>query len=116
MNDLKEGHTYVVEIPYDKFTKYQGKIYTAFGKGIYKGPFIGPYHYYLWDVTVYLRGTNIKFDRNDCDYLGVLLLHQRNSCYDLEEIRDTAKRARQQMEQRALNKILKRLVNHEFQW
>lgn len=116
-NRLKEGHTYVLEIPYDKFTKYQGNRYTAFGKGIYKGTFhSGSYHYYLWDVTVYLRGTNIIFDRNDVNELGVLLLHQRNTFYDLEEIKNNAKRARQQMEQRALNKILKGLVNEHFQW
>ena len=36
--------------------------------------------------------------------------------YDLEEIRENGKRARQNMEQRALDIILKRLVNENFQW
>jgi hypothetical protein len=40
--------------------------------------------------------------------------------YDIEpfkyEIKRMAEKARQQMEQRALDKILKRLVNEEFQW
>jgi hypothetical protein len=36
--------------------------------------------------------------------------------YDLEEIREMAQKARQQMEARAINIILKRLVNEEFQW
>jgi hypothetical protein len=36
--------------------------------------------------------------------------------YDLEEIRENGKRARQNMEQRALDKILKRLVNETFEW
>jgi hypothetical protein len=35
--------------------------------------------------------------------------------YDLEEIRENGKRARQNMEQR-LDIILKRLVNEHFQW
>jgi hypothetical protein len=36
--------------------------------------------------------------------------------YDLEEIRENGKKARQTMEQRALDKILKRIVNENFQW
>ena len=36
--------------------------------------------------------------------------------YDLEEIRENGKKARQQMEQRALDKILKSIVNENFQW
>ena len=36
--------------------------------------------------------------------------------YDIEEIRDNAKKAVQSMEQRSLNLILKRLINEEFEW
>lgn len=36
--------------------------------------------------------------------------------YDLEEIREDGKQARQAMEQRALNIVLKRLVNENFEW
>ena len=36
--------------------------------------------------------------------------------YDLEEIRENGKKARQTMEQRALDKILKRIVNENFEW
>ena len=36
--------------------------------------------------------------------------------YDLEEIKENGKKARQNMEQRALDKILKRLVNETFEW
>ena len=113
---LKENRVYVVEIPYHRFTHYQGKTYTAFGKGVYRGEFgKGPHYYYLWDVHIYLRGTNIKFTRDDVEYLGALLLDSI-LVHDFEEIRVKAKRARQQMEQRSLNIILKRLVNEEFQW
>jgi hypothetical protein len=53
---LIKNHTYVVEIPYHTFTRHNGNRYTAFGKGRYKGEYAkGPRHYYLWDVTVYLR-------------------------------------------------------------
>ena len=116
-NQLKVGRTYVVEIPYHTFTRYNGKTYTAFGKGRYKGEYAkGPRHYYLWDVTVYLRNTNISFTRDDVDYLGALSLDSNNIFHDWEEIREKSKRARQQMEQRSLNMILKKLVNEEFQW
>ena len=36
--------------------------------------------------------------------------------YDIEYIKENAQRAIQQMEQRSLNMILKRLVNEEFEW
>lgn len=36
--------------------------------------------------------------------------------YDLEEIIKNGKKARQDMEQRALNIVLKRLVNETFEW
>jgi ABC-type oligopeptide transport system substrate-binding subunit len=36
--------------------------------------------------------------------------------YDWDKIRDDARNARHNFEQRALNQILKRLVNEEFQW
>jgi hypothetical protein len=36
--------------------------------------------------------------------------------YDLESIKMNSQKAKYNMEQRALKKILKRLVNEEFQW
>lgn len=36
--------------------------------------------------------------------------------YDLEEIIENGKKARQNMEQRALDTILKRIVNENFEW
>ena len=36
--------------------------------------------------------------------------------YDVEKIRENSQKAIQTMESRALNMILKRLVNEEFQW
>ena len=36
--------------------------------------------------------------------------------YDLQEIRDNSRKAREAMEKRALDKILKRLVNENFEW
>ena len=36
--------------------------------------------------------------------------------YDIEEIRDNAKKAIQSFEQRSLNLILRRLINEHFEW
>ena len=39
-----------------------------------------------------------------------------DTVYDLEEIRENGKKAIEAMEQRALNKILKSIVNENFEW
>jgi hypothetical protein len=36
--------------------------------------------------------------------------------YDIEEIRENGQKARQAMEKRSLDKILKKLVNENFEW
>jgi hypothetical protein len=41
---------------------------------------------------------------------------QDDMYYDLNKIRENANKAREQMEKRALNKILKELVNETFEW
>ena len=38
------------------------------------------------------------------------------SFYDVEEIRENAQKAREQMEDRALKKVLKQIVDEEFEW
>ena len=48
--------------------------------------------------------------------LGLYYYTDDDEFYDVEYIRDNAKRAIQSMENRTLNMILKRLVNEEFQW
>ena len=57
----------------------------------------------------YFTHNNTKFIFTEFDYY-----------YDVKEfkreIKRIAEKARQQMEQRTLDKILKRLVNEEFQW
>ena len=44
------------------------------------------------------------------------IFSQYYTFYDLEEIRENGEKARQRMEQRSLDIILKRLVNENFQW
>ena len=56
-------------------------------------------------VNIFFVCNNKNHLFNECDYY-----------YDLEEIKRNAEKARQKMEQRSLNIILKRLVNEEFEW
>ena len=44
------------------------------------------------------------------------LFYENDYYYDPEQIRDNAKKARDKMEHRSLNMILKKLVNEHFQW
>ena len=83
-------------------------------KNIVNAIFMGSYndkHLYFSEFKCYNR--KIKHG------IFVLYIHNNFKYYDynnVEEIREKSKRARQQMEQRSLNMILKRLVNEEFQW
>ena len=58
------------------------------------------------------HGVNMIFERSTTFYL----FHKEDYYYDAEKIRENAQKAKQSMEQRALNMILKKVVNEEFQW
>ena len=67
----------------------------------------GPRHFHdfgssesVWFIR---RGFNIEFDRDD-------------TFYDAAEIEEKAQKSRQQMEKRALDMILKRVINETFEW
>ena len=62
-----------------------------------------------------------------CGFMNIQNITAKTTCkyytfnttdlyYDLELIKKNAEMAKYNMEQRALKKILKRLVNEEFQW
>jgi hypothetical protein len=67
----------------------------------------GPRHFHDYGSSEYAwfvkKGIHYQFERDD-------------NFYDVEEIKEKAQKARQQMESRTLNKILKRVVNEEFEW
>ena len=48
--------------------------------------------------------------------IGISYFSREYTFYDVEEIRENGKKARQSMEQRALNIVLKHLVNETFEW
>jgi len=55
---------------------------------------------------------NMIFQRTTYFYL----FYEDDYYYDPEKIKENAQKARQQMEQRSLDMILKKLVNDDFQW
>ena len=48
--------------------------------------------------------------------MPLCMFYDRDIFYDLQEIKDNSKKARQSFEQRSLDLILKRLVNEHFEW
>jgi hypothetical protein len=67
------------------------------------------HEYMMWTY-----GTFIKYhdQKNGCYHFG----GETSLFYDPEEVKKNAQKARQCMEQRALNMILNRLVNEHFEW
>jgi hypothetical protein len=55
---------------------------------------------------------NMRFRRTTRYYT----FFEKDYYYDPEKIRENAQKARQNMENRSINMILKKLVNEEFQW
>ncbi len=91
--------------------KKENKIY----KGTYftqrRRTFIFPY-IILTHVTLINNGEKYKipealFDKEDIFYDEAIYMNK---------IKDNARKARDQMESRALNKILKGIINETFQW
>jgi hypothetical protein len=99
-----------------------------------KNHYIGEYKEYVVDPNGYVmyyildNVTNYYTNYYDKNYpsglrkikpeklKGDAFFSPTDTFYDLEEMRKKGKKARTAMEQRALDIILKRLVNEEFQW
>ena len=89
-HDLKPGREYYI-------LRYNGKKQ----KGIFD---TYRYSYMSGDKEAYAWFNNSYYYIYDDDF------------YDVEKIKESAQWARQTMEHRSLNMILKKLVNEEFEW
>jgi len=89
---------------------YKRMIFVDYDPTYNLGLITGMAHEYM----MWTYGTFIKYHEqtNGCYYFG----GKSSVFYDSEEVKKNAQKAREQMEQRSLNMILKRLVNEEFQW
>jgi hypothetical protein len=95
----------------------KGKYIVKTQNGIYKGIYLTqPLYFFPYIVLSFVtkneNGKKYKFHE--------ALFEENDIFYDAEEyineIKERAKKARQQMETRALEKILKCVVNEMFQW
>jgi precorrin isomerase len=76
---------------------------------------------YLPRALPYIILTNVTMIKNGITYkLPEALFDQSEEFYDAEQyinvIKENAQKAKQQMELRALNKILKSVVDENFKW
>ena len=79
----------------------------------FKGMIFNDYQTAIIDMDPgYHKTTNMNFTRATYRHL----FYEEDYYYDPEIIRVNAQHARQQMEERSLNMILKRLVNEHFEW
>jgi hypothetical protein len=93
--DLIPGKEYYIQA-YDTHIYFKGMIFNDYQRSIHKD-----YHHINMNFTL-------------ATYLH--LFYEEDYYYDPEKIRDNAQQAREKMEQRSLNIILKRLVNEHFEW
>ena len=114
VSSLVKGNTYIIE---EKDGRYEGSVYN--------GTFL-LFHRNDWAISI-MNVTKIKNVDKGPDYSNrrtneqpfmnlKIFIKDLSLFYDIEEIRDNARKAVQSMEQRYLNLILKRLINEEFQW
>ena len=86
------------------------------------------YYIQAYDTHIYFKGMIFNdYQRSiDIDNINIKMNFTRSTCrhlfyeedyyYDPEKIRENAQLAKQSMEQRALDMILKRIVNEHFEW
>lgn len=105
---LKLKHRYVVET---KSYIYKGTYtgYTRDDDGCID-------YYALGDVTKQYKSKILSIIFKPEKLKNIAVFTPNDIFYDLEEIRENGKKARQRMEKRALNIVLKRLVNETFEW
>ena len=92
---LVPGKEYYIQT-YDTLILFKGMIFNDYQRAI--------------DTDVI--NINMNFTRATYRHL----FFEEDYYYDAEIIREKAQQAREKMEQRALNMILKRLVNEHFEW
>lgn len=75
--------------------------------------------YILTDVIQKLKPKKSTFSYFMCTPRKIkpnAVFYLTDIVYDLEEIKENGQRARQTMEKRSLDMVLKRLVNEHFEW
>ena len=102
---LKYNTTYAVDAEHETFI------------GIYRGDisnkYFPPYRNVLWNVKVRIKQKTRKSEPILVQYVSI---NKTDIVYDLDKIKQNAKKAKESFEKRTLNMILKSLVNEHFEW
>jgi hypothetical protein len=102
---LKYNTTYAVDAEHETFI------------GIYRGDisnkYFPPYRNVLWNVKVRIKNKSNKSNPILVQYVSI---NKTDIVYDLDKIKQNAKKAKESFEKRTLNIILKSLVNEHFEW
>jgi len=95
-------------------TMYKNKIQVKIYSGIYYGDYYTSNQYLFGDVGITNKPYNVKYIVKP---LKIFTLTEKYiKLKEIKQILEKSERAKENMEQRALNIILKRLINEEFQW
>ena len=112
--ELVIGKKYIITQPgYDK--------YKYFWKGMFRGEYQryfnnGPNLTFVDCVRTFNSTRTIEGMFSLDHYINRADFHKTDIFYDVEKVKENSKNAIQNMEKRALNKILKILVNEHFEW
>ena len=102
---LKYNNVYAVETQYETYIgTYRGDI---------SNKYFPPYRNILWNVTVRIKSKTNKSNPILVQYVSI---NKTDIVYDLDKIKQNAKKAKESFEKRTLNIILKSLVNEHFEW
>ena len=106
---LKMNTVYAVDTQYETFIgTYRGQVGNNYMR----------FKNILWDAKVRIKhksdvNSHVKRPPILVQYVSI---NNYDNVYDLDKIKENAKKAKEQMEKRALDIILKGLVNEHFQW
>jgi hypothetical protein len=102
---LKYNTVYAVDAEHETFIgTYRGDI---------SNKYFPPYRNILWNVKVRIKNKSNKSNPILVQYVSI---NKTDIVYDLDKIKQNAKKAKESFEKRTLNIILKRLVNEHFEW
>jgi 3-deoxy-D-arabino-heptulosonate 7-phosphate (DAHP) synthase class II len=103
---LKINSVYAIETEYET--------YIGTYRGVFNNKYVPPNKNILWNVKFRIKQkTNRKSEPILVNFVSI---NQYDIIYDLDKIKQNAKKAKESFEKRCLDKILKRLVNEHFEW
>lgn len=98
---------------YDKIYALETETYIYIGT--YEGIIRDSYGYVLCLLSHVIKKDKTGKSLSE-KIKGVSYFSREYTFYDVEEIRDNGKKARQSMEKRSLDLILKKIINENFEW